>query len=205
MYYVVVLTFILNLQTLSDGQVILFGNCTDVETMKYFEIERFLGKWHQIERFPSWYEESGDCSYKLIEQCGRRIEFQHTYVKNRIQYVLHINSSYAPGDEAVFYIPENNIDPLGIPLSIITTDYTNYAIVYGCTFNETSNLKHVVAWILSRNTTLQPDLLNKAYQELNVLPSGGIAYLEKVNQDDKSCYHNWSAHVYAEYYNSTVK
>lgn len=33
-------------------------------------------------------------------------------------------------------------DPFGIPLSIITTDYTNYAIMYGCKVNPELNLKY---------------------------------------------------------------
>ncbi|OWR41648.1 biliverdin binding protein-I, partial [Danaus plexippus plexippus] len=100
--------------------------------MKYFELERFLGKWYEIERIPSWYDDDAMCSYKIIQRCGRRIEFQHGFVKDSIEYVLHVNSTYTPGAEAVFDIQKNNIDPFGIPLSIITTDYTNYAIMYGC-------------------------------------------------------------------------
>ncbi|XP_050354412.1 insecticyanin-A-like [Nymphalis io] len=197
----IIITIVLSSQMLCCGQVLLFGSCADVETMKYFELERFLGKWNVIERFPVWYEEAGNCAYKLIQQCGRRIEFQHAYVKNGVKYTLHVNSSYAPGDEAVFAIEENNIDPVGIPLSIITTDYSNYAIVYGCKVNDILNLKYVVAWILSRSTTLGPELTEKARQELNALPFGSVAYLEKVDQNN--CNYHWSAHVHAVYSNDT--
>lgn len=73
---------------------------------------QFLGKWYEIERFPVWYEMSGKCAYKMIKQCGRRIEFQHVFINNGIKYTLHVNSSYVPGDEAVFPIKENNIGKL---------------------------------------------------------------------------------------------
>ncbi|CAG9565664.1 unnamed protein product [Danaus chrysippus] len=45
----------------------------------------------------------------MIQKCGRRIEFQHSFVKDSIEYVLHVNSTYAPGAEAVFDIQKNNI------------------------------------------------------------------------------------------------
>nr|XP_026494388.1 lopap-like [Vanessa tameamea] len=202
-HFFTIITLVLNSQILCNGQVLLFGSCAHVETMKYFELERFLGKWNVVERFPVWYEENGNCGYKLIQQCGRRIEFQHGYVKNGVKYILHVNSTYAPGDEAIFSIEENNIDPIGIPLSIITTDYSNYAIVYGCKVNDTLNLKYVVAWILSRSTTLGPELTERAHQELNSLPFGSVAYLEKVDQND--CSYHWSAHVHAVYNNDTDK
>lgn len=56
-----------------------------------------------------WYEISGSCAFKTIEFCGNQIEIQHGFVKNNIQYILHVNSSYNPGDEAVFEIKENNV------------------------------------------------------------------------------------------------
>lgn len=62
-----------------------------------------------IERFPAWYEEFGSCAFKTIDFCGTRIEIAHGFVRNEIQYILHVNSSYTPGDEAVFEIKENNI------------------------------------------------------------------------------------------------
>ncbi|CAH2094774.1 unnamed protein product [Euphydryas editha] len=196
----VVLTLVLIIQTCCC-QVLMFGSCVDVTTMKYFEIERFLGKWYEIERFPISYESSGNCAYKMIQQCGRRIEFQHVYVNNGIKFTLHVNSSYVSGDEAVFPIKENNIDPIGIPLSIISTDYSNYAVVYGCKVNEILDLKYVVAWILSRNTTLEADVLDKARLELNSLPFGSIAYLESVDHED--CSYHWSADIYAVNSNDT--
>lgn len=56
-----------------------------------------------------WYEGYGQCAYKHFEACGRLIEIEHGYVKDGINFALHINTTYAPGDEAIFDIPTNNI------------------------------------------------------------------------------------------------
>ncbi|XP_072929713.1 lopap-like [Epargyreus clarus] len=176
-------------------QVLLFGKCVEVETMKYFNIDNFLGKWYEIQRYPAWYEKHGHCPYKRIQACGRRIEVEHGYVKDGIQFILHVNSTYAPGDEAVLNFEENNIDPVGIPMTVISTDYTNYALVYGCKYKENVDLKYFAAWILSREPTLSDELLQKTRDELNSIPYASVAYLETVGHE--KCDFHWTAHVHA--------
>ncbi|KAM3960490.1 insecticyanin-A [Aphomia sociella] len=188
----------------SNCQVLQFGECPDVETMKYFDLERFLGLWYEIERFPAWYEHSGHCAYKRIQACGRKVEIEHAYVKDGIQYVLHVNSSYTPGDKAVFIIEESNIDPIGIPFSVINTDYENYAVVYGCKYNENMDIKYISGWILSRSLTLSPEQQMQARMELNSLPFANAAYLERVNQGENDCTHHWVAHIQSESINENA-
>ncbi|KPJ17085.1 Lopap [Papilio machaon] len=183
---------------LSTNQVLLFGTCVEVETVKFFDIERFLGLWYEIERFPAWYEGFGHCAYKRFQACGRRIEIEHSFVRNDIHYILHVNSTYAPGNDAIFKFKKNNIDPLSIPLSILATDYTNYAVVYGCKNNETLDIKYISAWILSREKNLSPEILETAYREINSIPYASTVYLEQVLQNEEKCVHHWTAHVHAE-------
>ncbi|XP_053613667.1 insecticyanin-A-like [Plodia interpunctella] len=180
---------------ISNSQVLQFGRCTDVKTMEYFQLEKFLGLWYEIERFPIWYEDYGSCAYKRIQACGRHIEIDHSFIRDGVQYILHVNSSYVPGDDAVFVIEHNNIDPMGVPLTIITTDYTNYAVVYGCNFNEHIGIKYISAWILSRNSTLDTETRDKARLELNAIPYASVAYLEPVPQSEADCDFHWTAHV----------
>ncbi|XP_049877849.1 lopap-like [Pectinophora gossypiella] len=196
-FYVFLLVFI-GFETCSS-QVLQFGVCPKVETMRFFDLERFLGKWFEIERFPTWYEENGHCAYKTIQACGRRIEIQHGFVREGIQYILHVNSTYIPGDEAVFNIQESNIDPVGIPLSVIITDYNNYAVVYGCKSSKIFDMKYISAWILSRDTTLHPEILETARQTLNSIPNANLAYLKPVEQSEGSCTYHWTAHINADY------
>ncbi|XP_075983183.1 lopap-like [Anticarsia gemmatalis] len=190
---------------LCEGQVLQFGTCVEVESMQYFDIERFLGEWYEIERFPVWYEQYGNCAYKRLQYCGRRVEIDHVYVKEGIQFSLRVNSSYAPGDEAVFVIPETNIDPIGIPLQVISSDYTNYAVLYGCKSNEELGIKYLVAWILSRTSSLLEDILQKARRELDSIPFANVIYLEKVDHTDRQCAHHWTAHVQAENITEAVR
>ncbi|KAJ0173503.1 hypothetical protein K1T71_010652 [Dendrolimus kikuchii] len=190
--------------TICGAQVIQFGTCADVETMKYFDVERFQGTWYEIQRFPTWYEDYGQCAYKTFDYCGREMEIGHGFIRDGVEFVLHLNSTYSPGDEAIFHIAKNNIDPLGIPLSVIKTDYTNYAILYGCRSNEELDIKYILAWILSRERTLESDLLSEAQLILNSLPSADAAYLQTVEQSEEKCSFHWTAHVQATYNEDAV-
>ncbi|CAH2044961.1 unnamed protein product, partial [Iphiclides podalirius] len=183
---------------LSSNQVLQFGPCGKVQPVKFFDLEKFLGLWYEVERFPAWYEESAKCASKRFQACGRRIEIEYAFVRDAIQYILHVNSTYIPGDDAVFTFEKNNIDPVGIPLSVIATDYTNYAILYGCRMNEQLDIKYISAWILSRSKILPSHILETAYREINSLSYVSTAYLEPVDQNDSNCAHHWTAHVHAE-------
>ncbi|XP_026763826.2 apolipoprotein D-like [Galleria mellonella] len=189
-----IVTVILRFE-LSNTQILHFGKCAEVETMRYFDLERFLGIWYEIERFPTWYEENGHCAHKRIQACGRTVVIEHYFIRNGIQYVLQMNSTYSPGDEAVFEIEESNIDPVGIPFSVITTDYDNYAIVYGCKYNEHIHIKYISAWILSRTSTLSPELREQARSELTSIPFANAAYLQTVEQGERYCTYHWTAYV----------
>ncbi|XP_063831203.1 lopap-like [Ostrinia nubilalis] len=180
-----------------QAQVLQFGTCPEVKPVEYFALEKFLGTWYVIERFPAWFENDGHCAYKRIQVCGRRIEIEHVYVRDDIQYVLHVNSTYNPGDQAVFRIEKNNIDPVGIPISVVATDYTNYAILYGCQVNKLMNIKYTLAWILSRQASLPAAIMEAARTTLNDIPYTSPGYLEKVYHDPYQCASQWTAHVHA--------
>ncbi|XP_021190592.3 lopap [Helicoverpa armigera] len=189
---------------LCGGQVLQFGACPEIDTMKYFDIEEFQGRWYEILRFPIWYEQYGDCAYKRIQYCGRRLEIEHVFVKDGVQFVLHLNTTYVPGDDAIFVIRESNIDPVGIPMNVVLTDYDNYAIVYGCKYSEAMGLKYISAWILSRRTTLPEAIMAKVNHELRSLPYANTAYFEEVDQSNEKCASHWTAHVQAVNYNGDL-
>ncbi|CAF4867559.1 unnamed protein product [Pieris macdunnoughi] len=188
---------ILFLFKIVQSQILQFGNCSNITTMDYFQIDKFLGKWYVIEQYPVWYEEDGHCAFKVFELCERRVRIQSGYVKDKIQYIVTVNSTYYSGDDAIFEIEKNNIDPVGVPLSVITTDYANYSLLYGCRVNENLQLKYMTAWILSRSLTLSPDILETAYRELNAIPDASSGYLQTVDHNESKCAYQWTAEIHA--------
>ncbi|KAG7297775.1 hypothetical protein JYU34_018517 [Plutella xylostella] len=193
----IVLTCLLSVRY-SLTQVIQFGSCPQVDTVRYFQLEKFLGRWYEIERYPAWYEKAGRCAYKELKQCGRRISIQHVFVRDDIEYVLHTNSTYDRGAEAVFVVAGNNVDPIGIPFLVVATDYANFAVVYGCVDNIDENLKYLSTWILSRERTLDAARMKEAYDVIRSIPGSSPVYLQTVEHDDRKCAHIWTAHVHAQ-------
>lgn len=127
--------------------------------------------------------------------CGRRIDIEHKYVKNEIEYIIQLNSTYAPGDDAVFEVRPTNVDPIGMPLSVLATDYNNYAILFGCKSNDQFRIRYITAWILSRHPYLDPDTLDQALKFLNTIPMANNAHFLDVRHDNKTCTYNWTAQI----------
>ncbi|CAH0400612.1 unnamed protein product [Chilo suppressalis] len=175
-------------------QMLNFGPCPIVETVNFFDIERFLGSWYVIERYPTWYED-GQCSHKRFEACGRRIEIEHVFIREGVQFVLQVNSSYNPGDEAVFQMQDNIIERIGIPIEVVATDYSEHALLYGCKYHPYHNIKYTLAWILSRNQTLPEQTINDLKTTFNKIPYSSLSFLERVRHDSDICAHSWTAHV----------
>ncbi|XP_004923379.1 apolipoprotein D [Bombyx mori] len=196
---VVNLFLVVVLVNTSGGQVLQFGQCPEVETMEYFDLVRFLGRWFEIERFPAWFEDKGHCAYKRFQYCNRKVEIEQVFIRDGIRFIIHRNSSYNPGDEAIFDIQPSNIDPVGIPLSVISTDYNNYAILFGCKFNVQMDMKYILAWILSREQSLPPEVLNETRRKLNSIPFANAAYLMPVNHTEYNCNYHWTAHIQSVY------
>ncbi|CAG9789461.1 unnamed protein product [Diatraea saccharalis] len=147
-----------------------------------------------MERYPTWYED-GHCSHKRFEACGRRIEIDHVFIREGVQFVFQVNSSYNPGDEAVFEIQDNIIDRIGIPIEVIATDYSEHALLYGCKYQPNYNIKYMLAWILSRNQTLPDEKIENLKTTLRTIPYSSPVYMERVRHDSDICAHSWTAHV----------
>ncbi|GBP17939.1 hypothetical protein EVAR_7932_1 [Eumeta japonica] len=90
-------------------------------------------------------------------------------------------------------------DPVAIPMSVVATDYQNYAVIYGCKQNDELAFKYVSAFILSRRRSLTEQILENARNVINTLPHSSTIYLETVSQSNDDCDRYWTAHVQAEY------
>lgn len=129
----------------------------------------------------------------VINICSKQVQaFQNTALRYSLYYymVLFWNQSYIKFSSLDFclFVSTTIIsaasDCLTSPLCV------KYIIILMCLL--------VSAWILSRNTTLHPEILDKATIELNSLPYASIAYLRTVNQDTEQCKFHWTAHVNSE-------
>ncbi|GBP17938.1 hypothetical protein EVAR_7931_1 [Eumeta japonica] len=53
--------------------------------------------WYEIERYPTWYERRGHCAAKVLTQYEDGVELEHSFVRDGIEYVLHVNATVGEG------------------------------------------------------------------------------------------------------------
>jgi len=163
-----------------------FESCPKVQLKEKFDLNQYLGRWYEVEKYPNWFEK-GSCNgamYKL-EEDGR---------------VAVNNSELLKGGEFNFAIGEARVNPSGgNPASlqvrfskwqpwgqylVLDTDYENYTVVYSCSNLLVTRLEFL--WIMSRERTLSTENMEKIY---TMLKGYGIKpkYLEAANQDEELC------------------
>ncbi|XP_035781272.1 uncharacterized protein LOC118460775 [Anopheles albimanus] len=144
------------------GFVVKDGNCTLVTTnlpvVESFEVEKYIGKWYELERYEQQYQRNHDC---VTTQYRRSDPIGKVQVTTR-GFFNGTHSNFT--DIGVFSDVSNpKVAKFKINLAkatnssnywIVDTDYTNYAIVYTCTPVLESDQSVEGYWLLSRTRKL---------------------------------------------------
>ncbi|KAL4702781.1 hypothetical protein ACJJTC_002321 [Scirpophaga incertulas] len=138
--------------------VIHDGNCPDIKPVENFNVSAYQGVWYEISKFDHVYETSGKCSQAEYKLEGDVIKLKNSHVVDGVQKYIEGTAKLA--DDA------NNSAKLVVtlnfgeaskpsPLSVIATDYSNYAIAYNCKYDETKKSHQDSLWVLSRTKSLE--------------------------------------------------
>ncbi|MCJ8745925.1 hypothetical protein PDJAM_G00135840 [Pangasius djambal] len=180
---VTVWVFSLTLIISVSSQVFHWGPCPTPMVQPNFDLNRYLGKWYEIEKLPATYEK-GTCietTYSLRPDKTIRV----VYVRTRKEKVRT-----AEGTAVV----QNQREPakLGVSFSyftpyspywVLSTDYDSVALLYSCT--DVLRIFHVdYAWILSRSRSLPPETV---YHAKEVFSRDNIDISRMVPTDQHGC------------------
>ncbi|CAH2044977.1 unnamed protein product, partial [Iphiclides podalirius] len=138
-----------------SANVIVDGPCPDVKPLENFNFHDYQGTWYEIAKFPNSGEDGrrGKCTTAEYTVDGEKGKVKNSQVVDGVKtYVAGDISLAAPGKILITYkfgaYTKNSI------LTILDTDYNNYAIGYSCKFLENENKHQVFSWIISRNQSL---------------------------------------------------
>ncbi|XP_075253584.1 apolipoprotein D-like [Convolutriloba macropyga] len=148
--------------------------CPSFSAMANFSLDRFLGKWHEIQRYPNPMEVGCSCvvsDYQVTsqDQKGSYIKVNMTYIQSDEDKNSALNGLYLNGDnKAEFeFMPHFSTKP---NVFFLDTDYETYALQYQCQlFFPYGQLEF--AFILSRTETLPADLVTELKQKIADLGS----------------------------------
>uniref|UniRef100_A0AAY4A2G7 Apolipoprotein D n=1 Tax=Denticeps clupeoides TaxID=299321 RepID=A0AAY4A2G7_9TELE len=151
-----------------SAQTIHPGKCPEPPVQQNFDVPRYMGRWHEIQKLPAFFQK-GKCA--------------------QATYTLGDGVVKVVNDELLSIEGTANLDARpaisGAPAGnywVLKTDYDNYTLVYGC-----SNLGGVYAnyaWILSRSRTLPEETVAELRATLT---SSGIIIDKLTDSEQTGC------------------
>ncbi|KAI1235859.1 hypothetical protein IHE44_0001950, partial [Lamprotornis superbus] len=151
------LSVLLSLFSIGKSQMFHMGPCPDPSVQEEFDINKYLGKWYEIEKLPSTFEK-GSCiqaNYSLKENGKFKVINKEMLANGKINEaegeLMHMDVKQPAklGVRFNWFMP-------AAPYWVISTDYENYSLVYSCT--NILWLFHMdYAWIMSRAPDMHPE------------------------------------------------
>ncbi|ENN74359.1 hypothetical protein D910_01987 [Dendroctonus ponderosae] len=175
------------LATFCQAQIPSFGFCPEYLPMANFDMNRFLGKWYEAERYFQFSEVASRCvvaDYAVGPNgkiyISNEVTNRFTGVKRVIGGHMDLTGKKSEGRLAVKY----DTTPISTTstLTILDTDYDNYAVIWSCSGLGPINAQS--AWLMTRERIPDATTLQKAY---GVLDANKISRTFFVKTDQEGC------------------
>jgi len=172
------------------------GSCPDPPVQQDFDIERYMGKWFEYEKFPNSFEMGSKCvtaNYTLNAD-GTVIVLNGAI--EELSYGMGLcpwyQSRVALGEGVV--VDQREPAKLGVRFNprapigkywVLETDYVTYSVVYSCSrYVEAIPVYTELAWVLTRERGVAPPGLIQIYQRMQ---DQGIDPTQFELNDQKGC------------------
>ncbi|XP_051970123.1 apolipoprotein D-like [Xyrauchen texanus] len=146
---------------LVSAQTFHWGACPKPMVQPNFEVNKYIGKWYEIEKLPASFEK-GKCieaNYAVRPDKTIQVLNVQTY-KGKVQTAEGTATVQDMREPAKLGVSFSYFTPYA-PYWVLSTDYNSVALVYSCT--DILRLFHVdYAWILARTRTLPAETINHA-------------------------------------------
>ncbi|CAO1373815.1 unnamed protein product [Diamesa tonsa] len=168
----------------TQSQVPRFGACPKFHVIEDFELERYLGLWYEVRKYPFIFTIGGRC---VTARYGLNNNGTVSVFNKQIN--LNGKSNTIAGSARIIKGGKLGVSFPSAPFqveagyNILYTDYDNLAVVFSC--NSFANLINgQVVWILTRERFPSKDILDKAD---SILASNKISKAYLANTDHTNC------------------
>ncbi|OWR44575.1 bilin binding protein 1 [Danaus plexippus plexippus] len=182
---------LLTLFSTAYANVFFDSKCPEVKSAENFEFSKFgKGDWYEIARYPIDLEKDSKCVKVIYTWMDDHAMVKCILMVNDKQ--VELNGIMRPvvkagNTEKLFCSVSNENVKLETDVYILDIDYDNYAIAYGCKYDEEKKSRQDFAWIMSRSNTLSPAI--KAKVE-NFVKESEFLYNDKFFWPETSCVAN---------------
>ncbi|XP_044765369.1 uncharacterized protein LOC123321703 [Coccinella septempunctata] len=170
-----------------QAQVPFGGLCPNVKSMEGFQVDKYLGKWYEAERYFAIFQFGGRCvtaEYSLNSDGTVTVNNKQTSsltgTRSGIMGVANIVGRPDEGKLSVRF-PSLPVQ-FDAPYWILSTDYDNYSVVWSCVNFGLLNTRNL--WILTRNRNPSPEVIKKVY---SILDKMGIDKTILMKTDQQNC------------------
>merc|ERR1712002_1023111 len=163
-----------------------FKSCPQVETKKDFDLNKYMGRWFEIEKYPNWFEK-GSCNgaeYKLKPEGGVAVNNSEVLDNGKLSFAIG-QARQDPSSNIASHLQVrfSKWQPWGQYL-VLDTDYDSFTVVYSCTNLLVARLEFL--WVMSRQRTLTAETHKNIYDLLGKYNIDTKA-LEVANHDPEFC------------------
>ncbi|XP_028290948.1 apolipoprotein Db [Gouania willdenowi] len=174
---------LLFLLPLISAQTFHWGPCPVPKVQPGFSLEKYLGRWYEIEKLPASFER-GKCieaNYSLRKDGTIRV-LNSQFYKDKVRIAEGTAVVSDPREPARLGVSFSYFTPYS-PYWVLTTDYTQISVVYSCT--DILRLFHIdYAWILGRSRFLPHETVSYAK---DLLIKEGIDLCKMKATDQSGC------------------
>ncbi|XP_045533466.1 uncharacterized protein LOC123720757 isoform X2 [Pieris brassicae] len=174
----------------SQTSVIFSGRCdTTISAVPNFNLTAFQGVWHEIQAYPSEMM-TGEClSQEYSQGSGSALNVVQRNVRHETLFErTGVVTQTSNDNSGKLLITVQGGLGATIPFWVLSTDYTDYALAYGCV-DLINNERQVYSWKLSRHQQLSAAANIQIENVKASIPVLDSKYYKNINQSNAACFH----------------
>ncbi|CAG5005077.1 unnamed protein product [Parnassius apollo] len=170
-------------EVIPDQAPVFTGQCENITGVQGFDIQRYLGWWHEIERYPSD-ENLGECISSEFRVSNNQYQVIDTNIFDVTAQVNTSTLTVTNNGRLRKTLSNGRV----IDIWVLATDYETYSLLYSC---ENINEEYRRVWSAKHSKSRQ---LSQAAQNAMapVITSNSVLYpqfYQTVDQSDSACFH----------------
>jgi len=163
----------------SDVVTKLFSRCPTYAGKADFDLDKYVGKWYEIERYPNWWEQ-GSCNDAVYALKDGGFDITNSEIRDGSLREVTMEGAHNPSSTALSSL---RIRKKPWPwMQYLDTDYDSYTVVYSCSYYVITRFEFL--WIMSRERTMSDETLQSIHTHLEGM---GIKTAPLIKTDNSGC------------------
>lgn len=142
----------------------LFSTCPTHAGKVDFDLDKYMGHWYEIERYPNWWQR-GSCNDAVYALKDGGFDIITSEIRNGNLKELTVEGKDDPSSTDLSNLLTQKYPWPPVQYLVIDTDYDSYAVVYSCQYYVITRFEQL--WIMSRERTMSDDTLQSIHTHLD--------------------------------------